>query len=98
MAGNFAASDGKRKGVSEAFARHDNLNDRAFGAFEQVRDFAGGQSVSRFFVDLDDHIAGSQSGIVSGRADVWRHDYSMIFARRDDHSHAVILAALIFTQ
>src|SRR3979490_3544650 len=71
---------------------------RAFGAFEEVGNFAGGEAVGGFFVDLHNDVTGTEAGIVSGGANVRSHDHGGIFARGYDHADAGIFAALLFAE
>jgi len=72
--------------------------DGALGTFEEVGDFAGGEAVGGFFVYLGDHVTGAEASVVSGSANIRRHDNGVVFAWGDDHADAVILAALIFAE
>ena len=67
-----------------------------FGPFEQVGDVARGHILCGFAVDRDDDVARMNAGFVRGRSgEGINHDH-FIVARPDRHTHAVVLAALVF--
>src|ERR1700687_3584575 len=97
-AGDFVACDGKDERLGIAFAGDCDFYDGALATLEHVGDIAGGEAVRRLVVDLDDYVAGANTGVIGRRADVRSHDYGVVLAGGDDHAYAVVLAALIFTQ
>ena len=67
-------------------------------ALQQVGDFGGGQARARFSVDLQDRIAGANSGLVCGRINKRRLNYRLIFALRNNHANSVIFAFLLLAE
>ena len=70
----------------------------ALGAFEEVGHFAGGETVGGLLINFGDDVTGAEPSIVSGSANVRRHDDSVILAGSHDHADAIIFAALIFAK
>src|SRR5579863_6842414 len=95
---NFSTRDGEGQWIGITLAGDHNLDYGALGSLQHVCDFAGAQSIGGLVVYLDNHIARPQTCVVCRRANVRRHYYRVVVPRRDDHAHAVILAALIFTE
>ncbi len=98
MARNLVARDGEDQRLVVAFARNRDLDDRAFRALQHVGYVAGGQAIGGLVIDLDDHVARPNPGVIRRRADVRRHHHGVVFARSNHHAHAVIFAALVFAQ
>src|SRR5258708_35646940 len=51
-----------------------------------------------FVGEFDNHVAWPEPRVIRRRAHVRGHHYRVILARRYDHSHAVLLPALVFAQ
>src|SRR5882762_9191261 len=64
MARNFVASYGEDERLVVAFAGDRNLYDGALGAFQHVGYIAGGQAVGGLVINLDDHVAGANAGVI----------------------------------
>ena len=79
-------------------AQNRNVNVGAFWPFEQIGHIAHAHVVRGFGVDGNDHVARPQPGFVRRRSREWGHDNNLVVARGNLHAHAVILAALFFTQ
>src|SRR5437868_3006823 len=98
MPGNFVARHGEDERLVVAFTGDGNFYDGALGAFQHVGYIAGGQAVGGLVINLDDDVAGTNTGVVSRCANVRSHHYSVVLAGSNDHTDAVVLAALIFAQ
>jgi hypothetical protein len=98
MARNLIARHGEDELFGIAFARNRNLDDRALRSLQHVGYFGGGHAIRGLVIHLDDHVARPDSCVISRRARIRRHHHGVILSRRYDHSDAVILSALIFTQ
>ncbi len=98
VAGNFVADDAELQRMVGAFAQHGDAHRGALGPFEQVGHVGGTHVVGGLAIDSGDDVAGTNAGAIGGRADEGRDHDDFVVARPDGHAHAVILAALLFTQ
>src|SRR6266852_3957294 len=98
MTGNFVAGDGEDERLIIALAGDSNLYDGPLGALEHVGDIAGGEAVGGLVINFDDDVAWANAGVIGRSADVGSHNNSVGLARSNDHSYAVVFAALIFAQ
>ncbi len=98
MARNLVARHGEDELFRIAFARNHNLDNRALRSLQHIRHFGGGHAVRGFVIHFDNHVTRPDSCVISRRARIRRHHYGVILSGCDDHSHAVVLSALIFTQ
>ncbi len=94
----LVARHGENQLLRITFARNCNLDDRAFRPLQHVGYFAGRQSIRGFVVDFDNHVAWPDPRVIRRRSHVRRHHYRVILSWRYDHSHAVVLPALVFAQ
>src|SRR5215470_9423337 len=98
VARNLVAHQAELHGLVDAFTQDRDMNSRALGSFEQVGDIRGAHVVGSPAIDGYDHVAGMDPSLVCGRADKRENDDDLVVARTDRHAHAVVLAALLFTQ
>src|SRR5437879_9432860 len=77
VAGNLVAHQAELHRLVDAFAQDCDVNGRAFGPFEQVRDIRGAHVVGGLAVNRDDYVPGMNASLVSGRSDE-REDYDAL--------------------
>src|SRR5262245_19473932 len=95
---NLVAGHVEIQRLLQAFAENGDLDRGALGALQKFGDFAGAQVVSRFAVNREDDVAGTNPGAVRGRAHEGRNHDDLVITRPDLHAHDVVLAALLFAQ
>src|ERR1700682_165747 len=98
MGGDSVARDCEHERLRIAFAGNGDLYYGAFGTFEHVCNITGSEAVGGLVIDLDDYVAGANSGVIGRGADVGSHDHGVVLAWGNDHADAVVLAALIFAE
>src|SRR4029077_2128315 len=81
-----------------AFAQDGDVDRRPFRALQQVSNVSRAHVVGRLAIYGNNDVSGTDTGPVRGGAYERRDDDDFVVARTDRHAHAVIFAALIFTQ
>ena len=79
-----------------SLANHCDLNVSALGSFQGFGDEVGCHAVCRFSVDGRDDVAGANAGAKRRRTLIGRDDIDLVVLLLDDHSDAVVMAALVF--
>ena len=98
VAGYFVANDSKFEWLVGAFTDDRDVDCGSFCTLEQVGYVAGRHVVGGFTVNCGDHITGSNAGFVCRSANERSDNDDLIIPRTYRHTHAVVLAALIFAQ
>src|SRR3981081_2755485 len=97
VARNFIADEGELNGFFHAITRDADVNRRPLWTFQQVSNISGAHVLGGFSVDGNDHVAGVDAGLISGRAYEGENHDDFVVARSDRHAYAVVLAVLFFS-
>src|SRR6185312_8390101 len=98
VAGYFIAHHIELQRLGRGLPQDGDVDVGSARAFEHVCYVAHAEIFRRFAVNRQNHVAGTEAHFVSRSADERRYYDDLVIAGSNLHAHAVVFAALLFTQ
>src|ERR1700683_2350300 len=97
-AGNFVSHDTDNNWFIPPFAAEGNLDFGALGALQQVCYLGSIEAIAGLVVNLENDVAGADTGFIGRRANHWSYYIRVCFTGSYGHPDAVIAALLLFAE